>query len=767
MTGQRAYLMKKQTKKYTIGIQLTSLDSPYEKKIYSSIESTAEKIGLNLIFFPGKELHSPNRYDFQYNTIYSLISAKCLDGLIVSAGSVSSRITGPDFKKEYLFPHKIPVICLGMLIDEYTSVTVDNRTGMKELIDHLIDDHNNRHFAFIKGREHNYDSIKRLALFNEFLTEKGLPPDPSCIIPGEFDEKATKRELLQLLHRHPEIDTIIAANDEMAIWACEELENLGKTGTVTVSGFNDITESRYTRPALTTISLPLAECGRIAVKYMAKLLAKEEVPRQTILPTHLVVRESCGCSGPDAGRICTSDKVKQLPLTEAVLNVLFSSYPSIELTGRDLPKKIKQVLTPIDLSITAAADEELFLKYVRKMIEDETLKGRGLSVWERMLQILWRVQNERKAYTNTENVLSDKTFLSAEFIVTSRIQMQNERRAYLVNRHKRLFHTFLQKLSSTLFLEELIELLKEGLPELGIRTCYMSLFTVPFEHRAYNSYTPPEESLLILAYTDKREIISGFSRETFHTDEFIPQKYLPENRRASLVVYPLFFRNEQYGFIIMEAAGFASELYETLARQIATALKSSNLFSETRSKDHRLLNTLRELENSRKKIEMLSNTDEMTGLLNRRGFLNLARQNVDLCNRMGLRGYLIFCDINNLKLVNEKMGREEGNNTLKLITSVLTVSFRSVDVIARLGDDEFAVLAIGVTDETIQMIRDRINSHIALLNKREKKPYTISLSIGGIPFGSGYPVMPVEQLVSEADKNMFFDKQLRKDLENM
>ena len=93
-------------------------------------------------------------------------------------------------------------------------------------------------------------------------------------------------------------------------------------------------------------------------------------------------------------------------------------------------------------------------------------------------------------------------------------------------------------------------------------------------------------------------------------------------------------------------------------------------------------------------------TDELTGLLNRRGFMLLADQQLKLATRERRRSILLFIDLNGMKTINDNLGHDVGDKALKDTAALLKRVFRSTDVIGRLGGDEFVVFASDDTGVT-------------------------------------------------------------------
>jgi LacI family transcriptional regulator len=111
---------------------------------------------------------------------------------------------------------------------------------------------------------------------------------------GRFTEEGGAAAAKALLTRHPDLTTIVAGNDKMALGALHYLHRKGidVPGRVSVVGFDDLQQSAYTRPALTTVHLPLYEVGAMACEKLIERIRGTIDRVAEVLPTHLVVRES-------------------------------------------------------------------------------------------------------------------------------------------------------------------------------------------------------------------------------------------------------------------------------------------------------------------------------------------------------------------------------------------------------------------------------------------------------------------------------------------
>lgn len=164
-----------------------------------------------------------------------------------------------------------------------------------------------------------------------------------------------------------------------------------------------------------------------------------------------------------------------------------------------------------------------------------------------------------------------------------------------------------------------------------------------------------------------------------------------------------------------------------------------------------------------REIRCLAVTDELTGLYNRRGFLASATHQLKLAHRQGEDALLLFCDVNNLKQINDSFGHHEGDSALVRAANALEETFRDSDILARLGGDEFAALASDASSPSRQAIVPRIEKSLEKANAHEQR-YKLSFSIGVARFN---PLAPASlgELMATADRDMYAHKKLHRDLQ--
>ena len=153
----------------------------------------------------------------------------------------------------------------------------------------------------------------------------------------------------------------------------------------------------------------------------------------------------------------------------------------------------------------------------------------------------------------------------------------------------------------------------------------------------------------------------------------------------------------------------------------------------------------------------LSVTDQLTGLYNRRGFITVAEQQLKITERTGNRLLMLFADVDNLKWINDNFGHLKGDEALIETANIFKRVFRESDVIARIGGDEFAVLAFGHPKEYSDMSINRLEQQINIHKNRENRGYNLSISIGIAARGTENRIS-LDELMAQADAKMYEHK---------
>lgn len=198
-------------------------------------------------------------------------------------------------------------------------------------------------------------------------------------------------------------------------------------------------------------------------------------------------------------------------------------------------------------------------------------------------------------------------------------------------------------------------------------------------------------------------------------------------------------------------------LLQALADSTSVAMENVQVYAEL---EQRVRERTAALEKANADIQLISVTDLMTGLRNRRGFYLLAEQALTTARRLKSECLVAFLDVDGLKRVNDELGHYAGDAMIADLGQVLRSTLRESDIVARMGGDEFCVFALepGTDGDTL---RQRLLDRIAAFNTSQQRAYTLSASLGVVVQRLDETVT-LDQLLAEADTRMYADKQARR-----
>jgi len=153
-------------------------------------------------------------------------------------------------------------------------------------------------------------------------------------------------------------------------------------------------------------------------------------------------------------------------------------------------------------------------------------------------------------------------------------------------------------------------------------------------------------------------------------------------------------------------------------------------------------------------LRSLSLQDELTGLYNRRGFITLAEQQLKIADRMKREMMMIYIDLDKMKYINDTFSHQEGDRALIDTANILRATFRPADIIARIGGDEFAIMALETGAAYSEILVSRLKVNVDAHNDKSNRSYTLSFSVGLTPYDPGAPCS-IDELLSRADALMY------------
>ena len=259
----------------------------YDDKVLRGVERRLSDLGWSLLIasWNGKAGQNPSQIAAMPDRV---------DGILITIGSLPPRLV-----EQIARQVPVAVIAGDPAERKVDVVTADNRAGSAAIVTHLVEDHGRRRIYHVDGPPSMPDNAQRRRGLLGVLREH---PDARLVGTThgsnylESGLAAGQRMLAECRGEIP--DTVVAANDQMAIGVLRSLTAAGirVPEQVAVVGFDDIYPGELCEPPLTTVHQPMGTLGERACDRLLKRIATPGLPpRVELLPTELVLRQSCGC----------------------------------------------------------------------------------------------------------------------------------------------------------------------------------------------------------------------------------------------------------------------------------------------------------------------------------------------------------------------------------------------------------------------------------------------------------------------------------------
>lgn len=359
----------------------------------------AKREGVKLLFFSAfsdnfstftKDTQFTN-YDIGDFAIYFLPDLNEFDGLITMDTYL------PDYYLDYLTDIKLacptPVVTLGNDVDFTYNVVNDQEKSLENLIDHLIQVHGCKEIVHVAGRLDLAFAQVRYDVFKNTLKKHGLPLNERNIVQGNLwydcGESVVDQIIKDYSHEADRMlpDAIVCANDYSAIGVLQELTKRGINvpEDVIVTGYDNIPETMFTDPTITTSEQPFEQVGKDGINTLVSLWNGKKIPHTKADPGVLKCNQSCGC---EPKHVYKKDLLK-------------------EQYSKTISRLDELALSNTNLLLSALASDtyEDFLK----SIEDNCLVDTG---FKNAVMVLMKDWNKHKVIKSSED------FRNLEFEVT-------------------------------------------------------------------------------------------------------------------------------------------------------------------------------------------------------------------------------------------------------------------------------------------------------------------------------------------------------------
>lgn len=268
-----------------------------EKSIYKGVYDALDPSKHNLYWFVVPSMSTRSHEYELYEEYHKGVFEMGIDAVVVHSATVgfqSSEAQMLGLLKQY---GDIPIVNIGQKLGHYPYISIDNRQGMLELIEYLIEKQNCQSFAFIKGPTDNLEANERYMAYRDTLERFDIDPTDQIELAGNFAPNFTRDLMHQWVPLQSKLpDVIVCCNDMAAKETIEVLQAYGYRvpDQVMVTGFDDFEYAIAMPVPLSTVNQPLLQEGYEAGVMIRSQLENKPCKRHIELPTKAVLRQSTG-----------------------------------------------------------------------------------------------------------------------------------------------------------------------------------------------------------------------------------------------------------------------------------------------------------------------------------------------------------------------------------------------------------------------------------------------------------------------------------------
>ncbi|MBO5208439.1 MAG: GGDEF domain-containing protein [Lachnospiraceae bacterium] len=758
----------KRDKKLTIGILVSGIMDDVTRSICQGVKQAAAAIDVDVIVLPGKYWErdlTDNRelmYEYQYNTIFSYARPETLDGLVVAADCIGCLTTKDRIEMLMKDFEGIPCVLVASKMDGYVGVSFDNSMGIDEGMKYLIKKVGHTHFGMIGGSSDNSDAQERKQAFIRNLEENGLPYDESMFVEGNLSRNCQDKAA-ELLDKNPGIEAVFCVNDETAIGLYEELRkrHLHPGKDISVLGYDDSNAAVIVDPSLSSVRADMGELGAEAFGMVLQMIDGKAVANR-VVPTKFVLRNS----NVNAGAANDEENNSKIDL-DLAFNDIFYRYrheantEKLEALKCAFCRLFEKLQETFETDVTNLEDYQEIQNLTEKLLN---MGAVGYADVENLLVFLEEIYRDLKRKQKNE---SRKFELRDFFSVIYRkiiLAMNTMSGAAKEAENKSNY-------SMKLFIRDMLQFEKGNdqsyacllgnLDWLHIRNAFLYTFDKPITHLDKERFVAPEDFYLKAYLQNGKVTAVPAIEQKLAFEDIFHNRFMKAQQNYNLVLFPLFSNEMLYGIMLCDLTESIFVNGEFLVNQFGAAAKMISLLRTNEQIQQQLEESLATLHENNIALDTLSKSDGLTGIFNRRGFYDAGEKMIAECKEKKENLLVVYVDMNNLKIINDRYGHEEGDFSLKLISDMLVKTVEGRGVAGRIGGDEYACIMHYHEEDDSNAILQSIYQSFDEFNENSEKEYNVTVSAGAYLLEPSMELSLAEALTL-ADEKLYEVKQLRK-----
>lgn len=723
----------------TIGLLVGGISDSFTVPVCKGAMKAANESGVRLVIIPGKYIdrdltqRKEIAYEYQYNTLFSYVQKENIDAVIISADCIGCYATSNSIREFIETYEGIPKVLVSSEVDGYIGVRYDNERGIREAMDYLIEHLHLTKIGMIGGPDDNTDARERKNVFFECLREHGIETTDENYVEGTLS-RYSKEAFNKLLNQSPDIEAVFCVNDDTAFGFYDALNERGIVPgkDIMVFGYDNLILATKLRPALSSVWADSVRLGETALNMTLEMLGGKKVTTQ-ILPTKFIKRESFGEKNENKQVNVTG--VLERNNIDHYFDEIFYRY-KYNKSNKEVKCISDNYRTFMELLIELYEADKIRPEKVTEVMKamDLFLEYRAIEYAD-MENLLNNLEQINFAFMQRELDTDDRHLLVSAFAdIYHKIVMVDEQRfgKKITAEEDKQFDMKLFVINTMQFekgTDQSYVYLLENLGWLDIKNACIYSFKKPIIHLEHEVFELPDKIYLkaILKNGEAKSILSEYQERDIN---MIFRGCETDNGHTAQILLPLFSNQMIYGFILCDMSEKLFENGEFLINQLSAAAKTIELLRTNEKIQRQLEESLITLKENNIVLDTLSKSDVLTGILNRRGFVENATRLLEQNRNMGVGTLIAYVDMNNLKIINDRYGHDDGDFSIKTISEILVKVVEEDGIAGRIGGDEFAVIKKYISEDDGRPFVEEVYDRFRLFNESSSKPYNVTVSIG-------------------------------------
>jgi len=564
-------------KKLNIGLQIVSLSNSYTNAIIDYINTTANKLDVNLIIFLGGTPDNPDfEQEHHQKIIYDHINSNNLDAVIILTPTLKNFSSDIDFTQLIQSFNSVPIVSIGIdvshIVENQTSILVNSETGLIDLIDNLIVENQYKKLAFITGPLINPEALIRFNTYKSKLNQYNIKYNDQYVYNGRFDSSDAKPAIDQFLNNNELPDVIICSNDLAAIAVIEELKSrkFQVPSDIAVTGFDNLDSSKLSSPALSTVAQPYLELGILATELAVKLAKKE--PCQDIYHLDSVFIKRLSCESSNLKNTRHSLKETQTQVSNLFIGNQENPANSTTQESNNYYVLLLSIIEIISNCSKLSCNqsivnfEEFALERLKSKIFHDIRKANGYQQWKNAISSLEQNNDSHLIQLITTDL---RTVLYKQYYLSKTSDTSSRDKIYIIK-------SIIEEISNASSINEISEKIKKHYNQLSqiinLNKYIVLGYPKPIKKRANQKWVSPKSIDLILSFNDQ----ALDNTQRFQSKYIIPEELMPYSSRQTLVVESLYSANDQLGRVIYELYPSEEDLFSCamINSQISSTLRA-------------------------------------------------------------------------------------------------------------------------------------------------------------------------------------------------